>query len=291
MREAEAVVAGVRLVVERELGIRPVESAFLHHDAADAGAMSADPLRERVDHEVRAVVEGAEERRRGERGVHHERQAVAVRDGRVAFDVRDVKGGVADGLDEDQARLLVDRGLDGGEVVHGRELRLDANVRENRVELAERAAVEVARRHDLVAGAGDVGDGEVDGRRAARKGLRRRAALERRDALGEHVVRRVHEPRVDVAELPEAEEVGAVLGVAEVVGRGAVHRHGPGVRGGVAVRVLTGVDRQRFDVVFLVAHVVCPFLWLERRVLSHIPGPLYNRKRLVASIGSSYGVL
>jgi hypothetical protein len=186
-------------------------------------------------------------------------QAVAVRDSRVAFDVRDVKGRVADGLYEDQARLLVDCGLDGGEVVHGREFRLYADVRQDGVELAEGAAVEVARRHDLVACPRDVRDREVDGRRAARKGLRRCAALERRDALCEHVVRGVHQAGVDVAELAQAEEVGPVLGVAEVVCRGAVHRHGPRVGGGVAVRVLPGVDRQCLDMVLSVAHVDAPF--------------------------------
>ena len=223
--------------------------------------MSADPLRERVDHEVRAVVEGAEERRRRERGVHDERKVVAVRNLRVLLDVRDVKGRVADGLDEEKPSLLVNRCLDSPEVVDGREVRLDADVRQDGVELAERAAVEVARRHDLVACAGDVGDGEVDGRRAARKGLGRRAALKRRDALGEDVVRGVHEPRVDVAEFPESEEVGAVLGVAEVVGRGPIDWHGARLGGGVAERLLPCVNRQRLDVVFPVAHFHSPFVW------------------------------
>ena len=60
MREAEPVVALVRLVVERELRVAPVEAAFFDDDAADAGAVSADPLREGVDYQVRAVVERAQ---------------------------------------------------------------------------------------------------------------------------------------------------------------------------------------------------------------------------------------
>ena len=61
----------------------------------------------------------------------------------VLFDVRDVKGGIAYGLDIDKARLVVDGGLDGGKVVHRREVHLDADVWQDGVELAERAAVEV----------------------------------------------------------------------------------------------------------------------------------------------------
>lgn len=57
--------------------------------------------------------------------------------------------------------------------------------------------------------------------------LRQRAALERRKALFEDVVRRIHETGVDVAELLEREEVRAVLGVVEVVRRRPVYRHGP----------------------------------------------------------------
>ena len=116
------------------------------------------------------MLDRAQKRRRREGRVHHERQMVLSRDGRVSFDVGDVKSRVADGLDEEKPSLLVDRGLDGGEVVHRREVHLDAGVREDCVELAERAAVEVVRRDDLVSDAGDVRYREVDGRRARRQG-------------------------------------------------------------------------------------------------------------------------
>ena len=241
-------VAAVGLVVKRELRVGPIELARIDDHAADAGAVSADPLRERVDDEVRAVVQRAQQRRRREGRVDDEREVVLLRDGRVALDVRDVEGRVADGLDEDQARLLVDRGLHGGEVVHRGEVHLDAGVRQDRVELREGASIEVVRRDDLVAGLRDVRDGEEDRRRAGGERLGRRAALECREALGEDVVRRVHEAGVDVAQLAKAEEVGAVLRVAEVVGGGAVHGDGARVGRRVAVWVLAGVYRQRFNV-------------------------------------------
>ncbi len=69
---------------------------------------------------------------------------------------------------------------------------------------------------------------------------RRHAALERGDALLEHVRGRVHDPGVDVAELLQPEQARGVLGVVEHVGRGGVDRDGAGV--GRRVGDLAGVE-------------------------------------------------
>ena len=66
------------------------------------------------------------------------------------------------------------------------------------------------------------------------------AALERGDALLDGVLRGVHDPRVDVAGLGEAEEGGGVVGVAEDVGRRLVDRQRAGAGGGVGA--LAGMD-------------------------------------------------
>ena len=78
------------------------------------------------------------------------------------------------------------------------------------------------------------------------------AALERREALFEDVVRRVHEPGVDVAELLQREEVRAVLGVVEVVRRRPVHRNGAGERVRLGL-LLPSMDRKRLQMKF--AHI------------------------------------
>ena len=54
---------------------------------------------------------------------------------------------------------------------------------------------------------------------------RRDAALERGDALLQHVVGRVHDARIDVAEFLEREQVGGVVGALELVRRRLVDRH------------------------------------------------------------------
>jgi hypothetical protein len=74
----------------------------------------------------------------------------------------------------------------------------------------------------------------------ARRRQRADATFERGHAVLEHRLRRVHDPRVDVAELRETEERGRVLRVAEDVRRRLVDRHRPCTRR--RVRLRTGVD-------------------------------------------------
>ena len=111
------------------------------------------------------------------------------------------------------------------------EANFDALVLERVGEQVPGAAVEVGRADHVVAGARDVLDRK--GRSRLTRGERERAdaAFERRDALLQHVVGRIHDARVDVAELLEREQVGGVLGIAELVGRGLINRHSNGAGG------------------------------------------------------------
>ena len=86
------------------------------------------------------------------------------------------------------------------------------------------------------------GNLQADRRRrlAGRHEQGREAALERRDPLLHGILRRVHDPGVDVPELLEREQVCRVGGVVEDVGRGLVDRQRPGAGG--AVGHLSGVD-------------------------------------------------
>ena len=120
------------------------------------------------------------------------------------------------------------------------------------------AAVEVGRGDDVVARARQVLDRKGRGRLTAGERQRRHAALERSDALLEHVVGRVHDAGVDVAELLEREQIGGVLGALELIGGGLVDRHGDCASRRVGAP--TSVKRQSFDFVrhgFFPAVVAC----------------------------------
>ena len=108
-----------------------------------------------------------------------------------------------------------------------------------------RAAIQIVGRDDLVPGRGDVDDGVVHGGCAGREHQARGGALERGDTFLEHVVCRVHQAGVDVAQLLQTEEIGSVLGALEDVRGGAVHGHGARER--LAVDGLASVKRQGFE--------------------------------------------
>ncbi len=108
------------------------------------------------------------------------------------------------------------------------------------------APVQVVGRHDLVAQLRDVQQRQRRRRLPGRDRQRAGAAFDRGDALLEHIGGRVHDPRVDVAELLERKQVGRVVRVFEDVGRGLVKRHR--ARAGGRVRHLAGVERQRAEI-------------------------------------------
>ena len=69
--------------------------------------------------------------------------------------------------------------------------------------------------------------------------ISRRTALKGGNALLQHVICRVHDARIDVAELLQREQIARVLGVAELVGRRLIDRHSDraGGRVGTPARV------------------------------------------------------
>ena len=205
-----------------------------------------------MDHDVRAVLDRTQQRRRREGRIDDQRQVMLFRNRSVTFDVGDVERRVADGFDIERTGLFIDRRLCRRKIVDRREADRDSLLGQDRVELREGAAVKIVCGDQFIALPENIGDGEIDRRRAAGKRQRRRAAVELRQAFFQHVVGRIHQPGVDVARLPQREQIGAVLRAFEVVGGGAVNRHSPGAGG--RFDLLAGVERQRFDMVLSIVH-------------------------------------
>ncbi len=185
--------------------------------------MAPHVLGQRVHHDVRPELDRLHQHRRGHGVVHYHGHPVGVRHRRDDFEVGDVAGRVTDGLAEDCRGPVVDQGLQGGRTVIPGKPDLDTQAGEGMREERVGAAVEQWYRDDVVAGLGDRQDRVVDGGlpRAEREG--RKAPFQRRDTLLEHVVRRVHDPRVDVPRHHQVEEIGAMLGIVELIGDGLVN--------------------------------------------------------------------
>ncbi len=238
-----AVVGHVRRVeaLEALLVGSPGEFAGIDDDAADAVAMAAEILGQRMHHDVGAVLEGAAQVRRRHRVVHDQRHPGVMGDLRQGGEIDDVAQRVADGLAEQGLGAAVDQRLETFRLAVIGEAHLDAVLRQRVGEQVVGAAVECADRDDVVAGFGDGLDRVGDRRHAGSHAQRADAAFQLRHALFQHVGGRVHDARVDVAGDLEVEQVGAVLGVVEGVGGRLVDRHRDRLGGGIgAVAAMHG---------------------------------------------------
>ena len=70
MAPAQAMIGGVRGIIEWVFSRAPVESACVHHDASDSCAVAAEPLCERMHDNVSTVFDGPGEVGSRKRGVH-----------------------------------------------------------------------------------------------------------------------------------------------------------------------------------------------------------------------------
>jgi hypothetical protein len=148
----------------------------------------------------------------GHRVVHHQGDAVAVADGGDGVKVDDVQFGVADGFHEKCLGLRRDGTFPGVHVVGGNEAHGDAQSFQGVGKQAHRAAVELCRGHDLVAGLGQGQKGQRLRRLSRSHGQGSHSAFQLRHPLFEHLGGGVHDAGVDIAELAKAEKIRGVLG-------------------------------------------------------------------------------
>ena len=242
VRKADAVIAGIRLGERREFaGSFPVKCAAVDDYAAQRGAVPADEFCRGMDDDIRAVLDGAEQVRRREGVVHHERDPVPVGDFRGGFDVCDVGIGVAERLKKEAPRVLRDRLLDGLGIQKIGKRRVDAVFGKRVRQQVEGAAVNIFRGYDAFPGVREIleGVGERGSPRSDRQS--RGAALQCSHAPLKGVLRGVRQARIDVPGLREIEPGRCLRAVFKYIGRGLIDRHS--ARAGRRIRrLLSGVE-------------------------------------------------
>ena len=122
----------------RELAaLGPVELAAIHNHAAESRTMTTDELGGRMHHDIGTVFNGANQIRRTEGIVDHQRNLVLVGDFGDSVDIRNVGMRVAEGFDKDELRVALDSGFDALEVVSVNESRFDTEVAERVLQQVE----------------------------------------------------------------------------------------------------------------------------------------------------------
>ena len=140
-----------RLGHGREIAVTPVEATGLDDDTAEGGSVTAQELGDRVDDDVRAVLDGANQVGGGQGCVHDQGDACLVCDLCEAFQVGNLAGGVRHDFGVDCLGVLGQCRLVVGGVGSGNEGGLNAEAAQGHVQLGDGAAVELRRSNNVVA--------------------------------------------------------------------------------------------------------------------------------------------
>ena len=170
-----------------------------------------------------------------------------ARDGGEHLEVDHEAARVGQALGEDELGPGRDGGTHGGLVPGVDEAAVPAEPRERVAELGQRAAIQEARRDEVVAGLHERVERDQLCGVAGRHGHGAAAALQAGDARLERGHGRVGDAAVDVAERLEVEQRRGVVDVLEHVRRGLEDGHVPGAGDGLRRRA--GVDRPGLDAV------------------------------------------
>ncbi len=103
--------------------------------------------------DVGAVLDRPHQIGAGQRVVDDQRQVVSARDVADLLDVDELAARIGEALDEDAARPLVDLALEARGIVRIGPAHLPGEILEGVAELVDRAAIEPARRDEIVTGA------------------------------------------------------------------------------------------------------------------------------------------
>ena len=210
--------------------------------------MAADELRRRVDNDVRAVLDGADEIGRAKGIIDDDGKRMLVRNLCNRVNVGNVAVGISERFKVNCLRVRLDCRFDLGKVVRVDERCGHAECLERMGKQVVCAAVDGLLADDVVSLLGERFDRICNCRRAGGNRERRYAALERRNALFKDVLRGVGESAIDVAGVAQRETVCRVLGIVEDVRSGGVNRNGAGIGGGVRL-FLTDVKLQGFKMI------------------------------------------
>ena len=247
--ERHTMIAGVRVRDQRELSTRsPVKLAGIDNHTAERRAVAADELRRRVDNDVRAVLDGADEIGRAKGIIDDDGKRMLVRNLCNRVDVGNIAVGVSERLKVNCLRVGLNGRFDLFEIVRVHKRRRHTEGFECMGEQIIRAAVDGLLADDVVSLLGERFDRICNCRRAGGNRERRYAALERRNALFKDVLCGIREPAIDVARVAKGKAIRRVLRVVEYIGSRRVDRDGTGIGGGVGL-FLTDVELQSFKMI------------------------------------------
>ena len=205
-------VARIRVRDVPELPARlPVEFAGLNDDAAERRAVTPEEFRCRVNHDVSAVLNRPDQVWGAECIVDHERQAVSVRDFSDRVNVRNIAVGIAECLEEDGSRIVLNGCLNLGQIMRIYEGSCDSVLRKCMCKEVKCPAVDGLLSDNMSSVSRERLNRVRDGCCPRCQRQRRTSAFKRRDSLLKNSLCGVGEPAVDITRISQTEAVRRVL--------------------------------------------------------------------------------
>ena len=150
--EGDAVIAWIRGGDIRILSRSgPVEFPGFHHNAAEGCPVTADELRGGMNHDIRSVFDRADEVRRSEGIIDHNRNSVPVGDFRNRVDIRDIAVRIAKRFQEDRPCVIRNRCFHFFRIMDIDKCRADAVLGKRMLQQIKCAAVDRFLRYDMAA--------------------------------------------------------------------------------------------------------------------------------------------
>ena len=161
--------------------------------------MPADELGEGVDDDIRAVIEGFQQVRRGQGRIQHQRNLRRVGYAGNRFDVEDFTAGIADGFGINQAGFGADGLSERFRVARVHEGRIDTETGQGITEQVMGTAVQGVGCDDMAAAVHQRAYRQVDGGHAAGRRHRPGSPFQPGNAFFQHRHRRVGDAGIDMS--------------------------------------------------------------------------------------------
>ena len=227
----------------------PAKLAGIHNHTAQRGSVTADELGCRVDHNVCAVLNGADQIRSPKGVVDHQRQAVLMGNGRNGVNVGDVRVGIAQRFQINGLGVGTNCPFHLGKIVSIHKGGFNAVLRQGVGQQVVAATVDGFLGNNVVVLLRQRLDGVRNGGRTGSNGQRSDTTLQSGNSLFQHILSRVSQAAVDVACIGQPEASGGVCGIVKHIGSGLVNGNGSGIGGGVSL-LLTNMKLQGFKFIF-----------------------------------------
>mmetsp|Transcript_373 Transcript_373/g.1076 ORF Transcript_373/g.1076 Transcript_373/m.1076 type:complete len:443 (+) Transcript_373:144-1472(+) len=245
----QSVVARRRLSHHRVLTVVPVHRTAVNDDAADRRTVAANPLGRGLNNDICTMLQRlAHVSTRTKRIIADQRNTMLGRDRLQSLEIRHRKSRVPNRLHVQRLGVGVNLRLKRRRIIILGKLHVNPKSGKRHLELIVRPTIQRRRRDNILPDLTNCRNAQELRRLPARHRERAHAAFQRRHALFKHIIRRIHNSRINVPKRAQSKQIRPVLGRIKRIRRCRINWHRARIRRRIGR--LSGVHLQRFKLQF-----------------------------------------